>query len=47
MLIDRRNGLLCSFNSHNVVSVAPADLDGDGGMDVAVVTRSLTDDNEK
>ncbi len=31
--------LTCSFDSADIVSVAPADYDGDGGMDVAVALR--------
>ena len=33
--------LTCSFDGQDVVGVAPADLDGDGGMDLAVSLRDV------
>ncbi len=39
----RTRHLTCSFDDHDVVGVAPADLDGDGGMDLAVSLRRVGD----
>lgn len=36
------NGLKCTYKSLNIVSVVPGDFDGDGAMDVLILSRNKT-----
>lgn len=42
----RHAHLSCTFNSYDILSAAPADFDGDGGMDILVVAKDLDTDKE-
>ncbi len=39
----KKAGQICSFDTDDVIAAAPADFDGDGGMDVAVITKNMTE----